>query len=251
MAIVGTRAASHAGKELARTIARELGQAGCCIISGLALGIDAAAHRGALEVPSPTVGVLGGGHRRFFPLRNRELAEQILQRGGAICSPFAPDEDAYPSRFLERNGVVAALSDAVVVIEAPQRSGALNTAGWAAGRIPVLVFPGDVDRRNVAGCLALIRDGATLVRNTQDILSELRYQFASTSQIPLAQLAPPDAPLHAAILDALSREELTPDQLVDMVASTPAAILCALTELEIESRIQRREGGTFAPLLSP
>ncbi|GAC1388456.1 MAG: hypothetical protein NVSMB31_02420 [Vulcanimicrobiaceae bacterium] len=244
VAIVGTRAASNAGKELARSVARELGQAGLCIISGLALGIDAAAHRGALEAAAPTIGILGGGHRRFFPIRNRELAEQILQSGGAVCSPFAPDEDAYPNRFLERNGAVAALCDAVVVIEAPQRSGALNTAGWAAGRVPVLVFPGDIDRRNVAGCLALIRDGATLVRNTADILEELRIeQYPSMPRLPLAQ---PASPLHAAILEALSREELTADQLVDIVASTSSAILCALTELEIKGRIQRREGAIFA-----
>ena len=143
----------------------ELGRAGCCIISGLALGIDAAAHEGALSANAPTVGVLGGGHRHFFPPRNAGLAGRMLAGGGAVLSPFPPDQAAYPGQFLARNGVVAALADAVLVVEAPARSGALNTASWAAGRVPVLAVPGDVDRKHVAGCLALIRDGATLARS--------------------------------------------------------------------------------------
>ncbi|HTX60281.1 MAG TPA: DNA-processing protein DprA, partial [Verrucomicrobiae bacterium] len=142
VAIVGTRAATPYGTGLASAFAAELGRAGCTILSGLALGIDAAAHRGALSVGAPTLGVLGGGHRRFFPRRNRGLAEQMIAAGGAVLSPFAPDEEARPGQFIARNGIVAALADAVVVIEAPARSGALNTAGWAAGRIPVLAVPG-------------------------------------------------------------------------------------------------------------
>ena len=244
VAIVGTRAASRAGKELAMSVARELGAAGLCIISGLALGIDAAAHQGALEAGATTIGVLGGGHRRFFPMRNRELADRILEGGGAVCSPYPPEMDAMPYMFLERNGVVAALADAVVVIEAPARSGALNTAGWAAGRIPVLVFPGDVDRRNVAGCLALIRDGATLVRNAADILEAMGIARLPLS--PQKRSAPAKSRLHAAILEALEREELTADQLVETTAATPAAIFAILTEFEFDGVVERREGGIFA-----
>src|SRR5579863_5512127 len=158
VAIVGTRAATPYGRRLAHRFAADLGRAGCCIVSGLALGIDAAAHEGALEAGAPTIGVLGGGHRRFFPTRNRSLADRMVAGGGAVISPYPPEHDAFPAQFLQRNGIVAALADAVVVIEAPARSGALNTAGWAAGRIPVLAVPGDVDRKHVQGCLALIRD---------------------------------------------------------------------------------------------
>lgn len=244
VAIVGTRAASRAGKELSRTVARELAAAGLCVISGLALGIDAAAHQGALEAGAPTIGILGGGHRRFFPMRNRELADRIIEAGGAVCSPFGPDEAAMPYRFLERNGAVAALADAVVVIEAPERSGALNTAGWAAGRIPVLVFPGDVDRRSVAGCLVLLRDGATLVRDAADILGEMRLTRVP-QQTSLTAYAP-QSPLTAQIIDALAREPLSVDQLVEMTAATPASVLCVLTELEFGGVVMRREGGVFA-----
>ena len=146
VAIVGTRAATPYGRRLARTFARDLGAAGCAIVSGLALGIDAAAHEGALDAGAPTIGVLGSGHDRFFPRRNLELARRIVDAQGAVLSPFPPEQEAAPWHFLARNAIVAALADAVVVIEAPARSGALNTAGWAAPRIPVLAVPGDVDR---------------------------------------------------------------------------------------------------------
>ncbi|MGC1379809.1 MAG: DNA-processing protein DprA, partial [Candidatus Baltobacteraceae bacterium] len=145
VAIVGTRAATSYGRGQAHRFAAELTQAGCTIVSGLALGIDGAAHDAALSVGGTTLGVLGGGHRHFYPPRHRALAERIVAAGGAVLSPYPPDQPTFPSQFLERNGVVAALADAVVVIEAPARSGALNTAGWAAGRIPVLAVPGDVD----------------------------------------------------------------------------------------------------------
>lgn len=214
------------------------------MISGLALGIDAAAHQGALEAGAPTVGISAAQSHRFFPGRNRELAGRMIEAGGAICSPFGADEDALPYRFLQRNGAVAALADAVVVIEAPERSGALNTAGWAAGRIPVLVFPGDVDRRSVAGCLALIRDGASLVRNAADILEEMRITRVP-QQKSLAAYAP-QSPLAAQIIDALEREPLGVDQLIEMSAATPASVLSVLTELEFGGVVVRREGGIFA-----
>jgi DNA processing protein len=174
VAIVGTRAPSEDGRRLAHRLAADLGAAGVCVISGLALGIDAAAHAGALAAGAPTIGVLGGGHDRFFPPRNADLARRIVTAGGAVLSPYPPEHPAYPWQFLARNGVVAALADGVVVVEAAARSGALNTASWAADRaIPVMAVPGDVGRPKVAGCLALIRDGATLVRDAADILAHL------------------------------------------------------------------------------
>lgn len=243
VAIVGTRAATEYGRGNARRFARELGASGCCVISGLALGIDAAAHEGALEASAPTIGVLGGGHERFFPRRNRGLADRIVASGGAVLSPFAPEHPAIPHQFLERNGVVAALSDAVVVIEAPARSGALNTASWAAGRVPVFALPGDIDRSHSAGCHALIRDGVTLARNAQDVLDELHIMKLPVTG-DAARLATCD-PLQAKILAILAGGETSLDELAAVSGST-AELLAALSVLELQGAIEARAGQRYA-----
>ncbi len=239
VAIVGTRAATPYGKRLARAFARDLGTAGCCIVSGLALGIDASAHEGALDVSAPTIGVLGSGHARFFPPRNLQLAERMLEHG-AVLSPFPPEQCAEPWHFLARNAIVAAFADAVVVIEAPARSGALNTASWAAPRIPVLAVPGDVDRAHVAGCHALIRDGAILARNAGDVLEVLRLD---------AQASPPPIERDGnagQLLRALRGGESDLDALVAITGIAPAQALAELAMLELEGVIERRGATHFA-----
>jgi DNA processing protein len=246
VAVVGTRAASVYGKSQARRFAADLSAAGCCIISGLALGIDAAAHRGALDAGGPTIGVLGSGHERFFPSRNRALAAQMLERSGAVLSPYPPQHPALPWQFLERNGIVAALSDAVLVIEAPARSGALNTAGAAAGRIPVFAVPGDIDRAHVAGCHALIRDGAILARSAQDILDDLRVS-------PLFPVAPDarargavvDDPLQQRIIRALREGERSLDELLSVTGEPAARVLSALSLLELRDAVEALPGARY------
>lgn len=235
VAIVGTRAATRDGRRIAHDLAVQLGTAGCCIVSGLALGIDTAAHEGALDAGAPTAGVLGSGHARFFPERNRPLAERIVASGGVVLSPFEPDHPALPHQFLARNGIVAALADAVVVVEAPARSGALNTATWAAGRIPVLAVPGDVDRRHVAGCHALIRDGAILARNAEDVLEALG--LTKPLSVPLAEAARIDDPLAQTLLDALGDGPAGVDDLVGRAGAGAPAVMAALTLLELRGLI--------------
>jgi DNA processing protein len=205
------------------------------------LGIDAAAHEGALEANALTVGVLGGGHHQFFPRRNRQLAERMLAAGGAVLSPFPPGHAAFPHQFLQRNGVVVALADAVVVIEAPARSGALNTAGWAAGRIPVFAVPGDVDRPHVAGCHALIRDGVTLARNAQDVLDDLHL-----AKLPLPPPLEPNNPIQAKILRLLKAGETTLDELCAQSGENAAPLLAALSILEMQGLIESRAGLRYA-----
>jgi DNA processing protein len=244
VAIAGTRAATRYGRRLAHDFAVELGRAGCCIVSGLALGIDAAAHEGAVQAGAPTVGVLGSGHRRLFPERNRSLAERMIAAGGAVLSPYDPEKPALPHQFLERNGIVAALSDALVVIEAPARSGALNTASWAAGRIPVLAVPGDVDRRHVAGCHALIRDGATLARNAGDVLEALH--LSKGAQLALELPAPPEDPLARQILAVLDTGPAAIDDLVAASATEASAVMAALTVLELEGFVEPAAGSRYA-----
>jgi DNA processing protein len=229
VAIVGTRAPSETGRRLARRLAADLGAAGVCVVSGLALGIDGAAHEGSLAAGAPTIGVLGGGHDHFFPARNRELAARMIAGGGAVVSPYAPGVPARPYQFLARNGVVAALADALVVVEAAQRSGALNIASWAADRaIPVMAFPGDVDRPKVAGCHALIRDGATLVRDAADVLAELRLPGARS--VPPLERAETGSELGRSIVSRLGREP-APIEALLAGNTAPAAVLACIGEL--------------------
>jgi DNA processing protein len=231
VAVVGTRAPSDAGRRLARRLAADLGRAGVCVVSGLALGIDAAAHEGALAAGAPTIGVLGGGHRRFFPPRNEALARTMIAGGGAVVSPYAPDAPALPWQFLARNAIVAALADGVVVVEAAARSGALNTASWAADRaIPVMAFPGDVDRPKAAGCLALIRDGATLVRGAADVLAQLGPAPAEAPAPAVRDDGPADV-LGGRILALLAAGPASGDDVIATTGAPPSLVLARLGEL--------------------
>ena len=174
VALIGTRRATSYGQDMANRLSYDLCKAGWGIVSGLALGIDAAAHRGALDAGGVTVGVIGSGLDRFFPEENRELAREMVAKDGAVVSEFPfgrpPDRETFPIR----NHVVAALSHGVIAVEAPVRSGTLITTGIAAdlGRT-VMAVPARVDNRMSAGCLQLIRDGAVLVRNADDVLEAL------------------------------------------------------------------------------
>jgi DNA processing protein len=244
VAIVGTRAPSDDGRRRARRLAEALGRSGVCVVSGLALGIDGAAHEGALAAGAPTIGVLGGGHGRFFPPRHRELGARIVAAGGAVVSPFAPETDPRPWMFLARNAVIAALADAVVVVEAAARSGALNTAGHAADRgIPVLAFPGDVERPKAAGCNALIRDGATLVRDADDVLAALPNVTTATRGPSAAIPRDDDPPEVRRIVAALADGPHDPAVLAGTLALPAPQLFALLGELELAGRVVRGADG--------
>ena len=254
VAIVGARAPSDGGRRRARALAEDLARRGVCIVSGLALGIDGAAHEGALAARAPTIGVLGGGHDHFFPPSHRELAARITLSGGAVVSPYAPEVVPQPWQFLARNGVIAALADAVVVVEAAARSGALNTAGHAADRgIPVLAFPGDVDRPKAAGCNALIRDGATLVRDAEDVLAALPLPVAPAARNDCRNESAitGDAPEVRRILAALRVGACDPGTLADRLDLAPAALFPLLTELEFSGRVVAGPDGYSAVARRP
>jgi len=174
VAIVGTRRATPYGHAVAHRLAADLASAGWCVVSGLALGIDADGHRGALDAKGLTVGVIGSGLDRFYPERNRDLAREIVAKGGAVASQFPFGRPADEQTFPIRNHVVAALAQGVVAVECPMKSGTLITTGIAAdlGR-PVMAVPGPVDSHMSAGCLDLIRNGATLVRDADDVIEML------------------------------------------------------------------------------
>ncbi|HEY4433612.1 MAG TPA: DNA-processing protein DprA [Candidatus Cybelea sp.] len=243
VAVVGTRAATPLGKRLARDFGRDLGSAGCTVISGLALGIDAAAHEGALEAGAPTIGILGGGHRHFFPRRNLDLAKRMIAGGGAVLSPFPPDEIPRPYQFLSRNVFVAGLADALVVVEAPARSGAIHTSGLASGRIPTFAVPGDVDRRHVAGCHALIRDGSILARSAADVLEGLRLPLS----LPGVFAPPePDNPVERDVLAAVGDGARSLDELAAATGFPASALLAAMTALELRGHVEPRGSGDYA-----
>jgi DNA processing protein len=174
VSVVGTRRATSAGKFLAREISEKLADIGITVVSGLAMGIDTASHEGALLGNGKTLAVLGCGIDIVYPFQNQNLAQKIIESGGAIISEYGPGIPPYPSQFLERNRIVAGLSSATIVIEAPRNSGALVTARLAAeyGR-EVFVFPGPRNHLNYEGSHKLIRDGARLVSSFENILEDL------------------------------------------------------------------------------
>jgi DNA processing protein len=174
VAIVGSRSCTGYGKKLAEQIARGLARAGVTVVSGLARGIDAAAHRGALEGGGRTLAVLAGGLSRIYPPEHTEFADEIAARG-AVLTETVMAADPLPALFHARNRVISGLSRAVVVVEANAKSGALITARHAAeqGR-EVFAVPGNVDSAASAGCLELLRTGARLVRSADDVLDDLK-----------------------------------------------------------------------------
>lgn len=174
IAIVGTRKASAQGLKIAGEIAEGLASRGIIIVSGLAMGIDTVAHEGALKSGGKTVAVLGNGLDKIYPAQNQNLAAEIVQKGGAIVSEYEPGVPSFKQNFIQRNRIISGLSLAVIVVEAPERSGALATAGFAArqGR-EVFVVPGGFNGYNYVGSHLLIREGARLTASVKDILEDL------------------------------------------------------------------------------
>lgn len=184
VAIVGTRKPTPYGKEVTEKISRELSQAGIIIVSGLALGIDGIAHRACLDAGGTTIAVLGNGLGNIYPSTHRELGKRIIDEGGALLSEYKPLAPALPHQFLERNRIVSGLADAVVVIEAATRSGTLSTAAHALeqGR-EVFAVPGNITSPLSAGCNALIKQGATPLTDTQDILDTIAPSISTQTQL--------------------------------------------------------------------
>ena len=181
IAIVGTRKATSEGRVLAKKIAKLCAEKSWVVVSGLAMGIDTAAHEGALEGEGETIAVLGCGADSIYPAQNENLGRKIEQHG-AIISEYPNGTPALPHRFLERNRIVAGLSVATIVIEAPAQSGALVTARLASesGR-EVFVFPGSAGHPQYRGSHALIRDGARLVNSFEDIMEDLSGILATSN----------------------------------------------------------------------
>lgn len=235
VAIVGSRKPTSYGREVAQRISYDLAQAGVIIVSGLALGIDGVAHRGALEAGGTTIAVLGNGLDSIYPSSHQDLGQTIIEKGGAIISEYEPAMPALAYQFLERNRIVSGLSDAVVVVEAAARSGTLSTAAHALnqGR-EVFAVPGNITSPLSTGCNNLIKQGATPVTSSDDILEIIAPQI----KIDQAQLIFGDTVEEVAIIDLLKAGLRDGEDIQIKSQLTPEVFNQTLSMLEIKGIIR-------------
>jgi DNA processing protein len=263
IAVVGGRRASTLRRATARSLAAGLAGAGLCVVSGGAVGVDAAAHVGALDVGGRTVVVLGCGLDVPYPRGNGALFARVRAVGGTLLGEHPPGTRPLAANFLPRNRLIAALSTAVVVVEAASGSGSLSTARAAGSRGVgrVLAVPGAPWDPGAAGCNDLIRDGATLVRGLSDVLEELGITGCDARRAPpdqarragrpdmrVAQPWPPNAsPSARAVLQVLSEgQALGPARLAAVTGLAPPAVAAALLELELAGLVRRSAAGAEA-----
>jgi len=249
VAVVGSRAPTPQGLAHARSFAQQLSRRGLAVVSGLALGVDAAAHEGALEGQAQggaaTVAVVGTGPDIAYPRRHQALAARV-GAAGALVSEFAPGTPALPEHFPQRNRIIAALAQGTLVVEAALRSGSLITARLAveAGR-EVFAIPGSIHSPQSQGCHALIRQGAALVESADEVADLLlalpAAREAAADPAPDDATPPPDEPL----LAALGHDPTHLDALQARTGWSTAELLARLLELELEGRVSRLPGGLY------
>ncbi len=255
LAIVGSRNPTPQGLGNAERFAAALADAGLTIASGLALGIDGGAHRGALARSGNTVAFIGTGIDRVYPARNRELAREIGRRG-TIASEFALGTPPAAANFPRRNRLIAGFSRGTLVIEATVESGSLITARIAAeqGR-EVFAIPGSIHSPQSRGCHRLIKQGAKLVETVADVLDELRWsttrENSATTAEPVAD-APPDAATDAGrLLLSFGFDPFSLDELVTRTGLTAECAAVVLLELELQGQIANMPGGRYQRLSAP
>ena len=255
LAVVGSRNPTAQGAENARLFARALCGAGLTIVSGLALGVDAAAHEGALEAATSagamaaTIAVVGTGLDRVYPRKNLDLAHRIAAHG-LIVSEYPLGTPPLPANFPKRNRIISGLSQGTLVVEAALASGSLITARMAAeqGR-EVFAIPGSIHAPQSRGCHALIRQGAKLVESAQDVLEELKIPATTVPGLPHEGVNAPGAAASDEtddpVLAALGYDPMGLDALIARTGMDASTLQVALLELELDGRIARLPGGLF------
>lgn len=250
VAVVGTRKATEGGRRAAEALGRVLAGAGITVVSGMARGIDGAAHRGALEAGGDTVAVLGSGLAVVYPPIHRALFREIGKRG-LLVSEFLPTEQALPHHFPRRNRIIAALAQAIVVVEAGERSGAFITVdhGLDLGR-EILAFPGSIENGQAVGSNVLLREGARLLTRPEAILEELPSLVEAAAGPDVGEgeglSVPPGLPGELLPLwGALALEPQGVDELAGEARLTPQETLAGLSTLELMGRAHRCPGMRF------
>ena len=244
IAIVGSRNATKQGEATAEHFAATLAAAGLTIVSGLALGIDAAAHRGALPGRGSTIAVIGTGIDRIYPSRNEDLTRQIAEKG-VVVSEFPLGTPAVAANFPRRNRLIAGLARGCLVVEAAERSGSLITARLAAeGGLEVFAIPGSIHSPLSKGCHKLIKQGAKLVESAEDVLEELRWE-AAVAAAPTATAAVPADPEAAQLLAAMGYDPCNLDVLVTRTGLTADRLLAMLLPLELDGHVAQLPGGRY------
>lgn len=248
LAIVGSRNATAQGLRDAEAFAKALGEAGLGIVSGLALGIDAAAHRGAVAGKAGTVAVIGTGADRVYPARNQALAREIAEKG-VVISEFPLGTPALAGNFPRRNRLIAGLALGCLVVEAAPKSGSLITARLAAeaGR-EVFAIPGSIHSPLSHGCHQLIRQGAKLVETARDILEELRWEMPLVTSKESPAAAEHRDAQEERLLACLGDAPCALDTLANRSGLTPGELLAILLPMELAGRIAQLPGGLYQRL---
>ncbi len=254
VAIVGSRNPSTSGKTTARAFARYLAGNGVTITSGLAIGIDGASHRGALEAHGATIAVTATGPDRIYPARHHTLAREIIAQGGALVTEFPPGTPARAGHFPRRNRIISGLSLGVLVVEAALRSGSLITARQATeqGR-EVFAIPGSIHNPLARGCHALIRQGAKLVETAQDVVEELGplLQALTPSEGSKTQSSSRENHFemdaeYRQLLETIGYDPLPIDEIIAQSGLTAEAVSSMLLLLELEGYVSSAPGGCFS-----
>ncbi|RJX33048.1 MAG: DNA-protecting protein DprA [Oxalobacter sp.] len=244
LAIVGSRNATAQGAANAENFAKALSQAGLTIVSGLALGVDAGAHRGGLQGAGRTIAVIGTGADIVYPARNHALAHQIAEEG-CIVSEYPLGTPAIAANFPRRNRIISGLARGVLVIEAAAQSGSLITArvGAEQGK-EVFAIPGSIHSPLSKGCHLLIKQGAKLVESAQDVLEELRLSYpAAAKPIPTAPNAPPST--SHPLLQTIGFDPVSIDLLAERTQISAAELNAQLLTLELEGKVERLNDGQY------
>jgi DNA processing protein len=250
VAIVGTRRLSAYGRLVAHDLATGLARNGITIVSGLARGIDAVAHRAALDVGGRTIAVMGCGIDRVYPPEHRDLAHAIVDGQGAIVTDFPLGTEPSSVNFPARNRLISGLSLGVLVVEAGERSGALITARFALEQDrEVFAVPGNINSPVSVGANRLIQQGAKLVMGIEDVLEELNLRMASEQAA--AQVALPESAEEAAILSQLSSQPLHVDDLGRLTGMPSYLVSSTLTLMELKGMVQQTGGMSYVRLREP